>query len=344
MATETVSKAERVAQLSNVGTALINYAHSASFAAVAAQAFAENGWFSEASVRLAWQQIAAQLTEERLTVWTKNYTLAPAAPLTVGIVAAGNLPLVCWADVLAVLMAGHKVQIKLSSQDAVLPKTVFDIIKKAAPALASQIMVVERLANFNAVIATGGNNTGRYFEEYFGRHPHIIRKNRNSVAVLTGQESQAELAGLGADVFTFFGLGCRSVSALLVPEGYDIAHLAAAWLPYTHLADHHKYANNIDYHRAIFLMNQDKFWDMGLVLLRPDERLYSPLAVLNLISYTSAEQVHAFISQRLLQVQVVVGSTSLWPDALPFGHCQNPGLADYADNIDTLAWLESLGR
>ncbi len=339
----TLPLAERIAGLAWLGLGLQNLlADEGRFAALARQAYLASNWFTEDNVRLALEQAAAALTQERLLAWTKPYHLEPNVPKRVGLVLAGNLPLVGWADVLAVLVAGHRALIKPSGQDEVLLKAVLAELAMVAPELSAQAELVERLKEPDAVIATGGNNTARYFEAYFGRYPHIIRKNRNSVAVLTGHETDEEMAQLGADVFTYFGLGCRSVSCVLVPADYEVGRLAKAFLPFAHLVDHHKYAGNLDYHKAIFLMNLDKFYDLGVVLVREEDKLYSPLSVLNLVRYQSPADAAAWLEDRLADIQVVVGSAEIYRGALPLGSSQRPGLADYADGIDTLAWLDGL--
>lgn len=339
---DTLSLDQRIVGLAALGSRIRPLLASSEFDTIAQRTLLENGWFTAENVRLALSETAAHLTEEKLRAWTAPYTLEPAQPKRIGLILAGNLPLVGWADLLAVLIAGHHALVKLSSQDHMLMKALLQLLEEVSPALAARVHLVDRLEGQEAVIATGGNNSARYFEAYFGKYPHIIRKNRNSLALLNGTESEEELQGLGADVFTYFGLGCRSVSAVLVPEGYEVGRLAKAWLPFAELVNHHKYANNLDYHRAIFLMNLDKFYDMGVLLLRDEEKLYSPLAVLNLIRYSSPEQAQAWIREREQDIQVVVGDKAIWPAALPLGQAQRPTLTDYADGVDTLAWLSTL--
>jgi hypothetical protein len=331
--------AQRIEGFSALGIAITRLLSSDRFVDIAREAYLHNNWFTEPNVRLTLQEIAAQLTGKSLKQWLQPYHIIDHAPKTVGIIAAGNLPLVCFADILAVLITGHKAIVKLSSQDEVLPKMLKSELETVAPELAENLVFVDRLENFDAVIATGGNNSARYFHAYFGKYPHIIRRNRNSVAVLTGQETDEELVGLGQDVCLYFGLGCRSVSCLLVPEGFDIAPLAKAWLPYAYMVDHHKYANNLDYHKAIYLLNRDTFFDMGVVLLREENRLYSALAVLNMVYYKTEEVATHWLESHSDDIQVVVGSKKIWADALPFGEAQHPTLTDYADGVDTIAWL-----
>lgn len=339
---DTLSLDQRIAGLAALGSRISAILASPEFDALAHRTLLENGWFTANNVRLALSETAANLTETKLRAWVAPYQLQPAASKKVGLILAGNLPLVGWSDLLAVLISGHQALVKLSSQDQVLLKALLSILREVAPDLVEQVHLVDRLEGQEAVIATGGNNSARYFEAYFGKYPHIIRKNRNSLAILTGDESEKELQGLGADVFTYFGLGCRSVSAVLLPEDYEVGRLAKAWLPYADLVNHHKYANNLDYHRAIFLMNLDKFYDMGVLLLREEQKLYSPLAVLNLIRYSSPDQAQAWIQEREADIQVVVGDKAIWPAALPLGQAQRPTLTDYADGVDTLAWLAAL--
>jgi hypothetical protein len=180
------------------------------------------------------------------------------------------------------------------------------------------------------VIATGSDNTARYFEYYFRTKPHIIRKNRSSIAVLTGNETDDQLIALGKDVFSYFGLGCRNVSKLVVPEGYDFTRPLRLWEVYHDVSNHHKYVNNYDYNKSILLINGTHHFDNGFALLTPNEALVSPISVLYYA--TSADLASD-------KIQCIVGSGANY---IPFGTTQEPTLTDYADNVDTLKFLTGL--
>ncbi len=304
-----------------------------------------NAWFTPESVTQAVQAIAARLTEGSLTAWLAKYNLPAAnAPKTVGLILAGNIPLVGFHDVLCTLAAGHRAQIKASAGDVRLILYVLNEIKRINPQLGSRYEVVNRLENFDAVIATGSNNTSRYFDYYFGKVPNIIRKNRNSVALLTGTESTEQLTALGHDIFDYYGLGCRNVSKLMVLEGYDFNHFFEA-IEYLHpVGNHHKYHNNYDYNKAIFLVNREPHLDNGFLLLKKDERLTSALAVLHYEEYETLDDAANSLRQQADQIQCMVTQAGI--DApvqtVDFGCSQQPGLADYADGIDTLDFLLKL--
>jgi hypothetical protein len=362
--------ADRIEALAGLGERLRNeLANKEEIEPVLDLSYQHNPWFTPPNQRQAIAALATQLTVPNLQQWVAPYLpLEPTIPRKVAIIMAGNLPLVGFTDVLAVLISGHQAELKLSIQDTILLPWVLAQLALVSPALAARCTTVERVITPDAVIATGSNNTARYFEQYFGKYPNIIRHNRNSVALVTGHESEQDIVGLASDIFSYFGLGCRSVSALLVPDTFRLETLAPAFAPYAYLADHHKYRNNLDYHRAIFLMNLDTFQDMGLILIREyttlNAPLYSPLAVLNLIRYTTLEQAYDWLALHTNDLQIVVGNAeatpfvstdSAQPDTkeqlakskanlklVSFGHSQMPTLADYPDGADTLAFLSAL--
>lgn len=281
------------------------------------------------------------LAPELVREWLDRYPDPVEKPKIIGLVMAGNLPLVGFHDLICIIAAGHQALIKTSSQDEVLPLHFVQAWMLACPFLEGRLQFTAQLKGFNGVIATGSSNTSRYFDYYFGRYPSILRKNRSSVAILTGGESDEQLKALADDVLLYFGFGCRSVSSLLVPEGYDLNLLFKAFSVYDHLSQHHKFANNLDYHRALFLLNKEEFFDLGTILLRPADSLHSPGAVLNLIYYSSLENALEWVRDRQEEIQVIVSGNG--PDgAVPFGQAQMPGIADYADGIDTMAFLHAL--
>lgn len=304
-----------------------------------------NAWFTPESVARAIDALAGQLSLQHLTAWLGNYQLpAAGAPKTVGLILAGNIPLVGFHDVMCTLAAGHKAKIKFSSQDSRLITYLLKKLSGIDAELAGRYVITERLENFDAVIATGSNNTSRYFEYYFGKVPHIIRKNRNSVALLTGYETAAQLSSLGNDIFDYFGLGCRNVSKLMVPQGYNFNFFFESIEHFSPVGNHHKYHNNYDYNKAIYLVNRDKHLDNGFLLLKEDERLASPLAVLYYEEYTNLQQANDKLTQLADQIQCVVTTADIEAPVatVDFGCSQQPGLADYADGIDTLDFLLKL--
>lgn len=306
----------------------------------------QNAWFTPDNTRKAITSIGRMLNRPDLEQW-----LAPAAvpeensnPKSVGLVLAGNIPMVGFHDILCVLASGNKALIKLSSQDQKLIPFILNKLIDLEPGFAERFEFIERLTGFDAVIATGSGNTSRYFEYYFKSVPHIIRKNRNSIAVLDGTETEAELKALGHDIFDYFGLGCRNVSKLYVPEGYDFKAFFEAIEEFQPVSDHHKYNNNYDYNKSIFLVNLDKHLDNGFLLLKKDERIASPLAVLYYEEYVSLTALVPALQPLDQQVQCMVSKVKL-PLDIPqfaFGQTQEPGLWDYADRVDTMAFLRNL--
>jgi len=301
-----------------------------------------NAWFTEEEVNKSVKALAEMLNETDLEEWFKNITLA-AAPKKVGLILAGNIPLVGFHDVMCVLATGNIAQIKLSSSDNKLLPFVLHQLCVILPDLKNHIIYVERLKDFEAVIATGSNNTSRYFEYYFGKVPNIIRKNRNSVAVLTGEESEEEIAALGHDILDYFGMGCRSISKIYIPENYEIKNFFEPLEQYQDIINHFKYNNNYDYNKSIYLVNQQKHYDNGFLLLKKDEGLSSPLAVLYYETYENVNDVMEKLKQQHEQIQCVVGNISNKDlQSLKFGQSQHPKLWDYADNVDTIEFLKGL--
>ncbi len=303
-----------------------------------------NAWFTPESVEQAVIAAGSSLTENTLTQWLDKYHFSNSTPKKIGLILAGNIPLVGFHDVLCVLISGNIALIKASSQDARLIKYVLQLLVDLDSSFAEQIQFVERLEGFDAVIATGSNNTSRYFEYYFGKVPHIIRKNRNSLALLTGNETAEELNQLGKDIFAYYGLGCRNVSKLMVPAGYNFVPFFEAIESYNDVIHHHKYNNNYDYNKSIYLVNSDKHFDNGFLLLKKDERLASPLAVLFYEEYVDLAAAQTKLAEQADQIQCIVSGTDLQVpnQVVPFGQSQQPALWDYADGIDTMEFLSNL--
>ena len=299
-----------------------------------------NPWFTKESIASALNAWSKQLTHEILAAWLSPYKLKEVvSQKKVLIIMAGNIPLVGFHDFLTVLISGHKVVVKMSSTDNVLLKVLINKLIRIAPEFKESIAFIEEVKNrkFDGVIATGSDNTAQYFEHYFKGAKKIIRKNRRSVAVLDGSESKAELAGLAHDVFAYFGLGCRNVSKLFLPKGFDLDNLFKAFYPYSYVVEHKKYGNNYDYNKAIFLMGSNKLIENGFLLMKEDKSFLSPVAMLYYEFYNDMHIVEQFVEANAEQLQCVVSKNDI-----PFGHTQKPNLWDYADGVDTVEFLRGL--
>jgi len=253
---------------------------------------------------------------------------------------AGNIPLVGFHDWLCVFVTGNRAKVKLSDKDRrLLPVLVNKLGEWSHQSREQTIFIgdTDKLTGFDAVIATGSNNTARYFEQYFGKYPHIFRSNRTSLAVLKGDETPEELRLLGNDIFHYFGLGCRNVSHIMVPEGFDLNRIFEAVYPFGEIIHHHKYANNYDYNRAVFLLNQVPFLDNHFVMLRESSDLFSPLAVVHYQYYRSGTEIYEYLTLNESKIQAIIGK-----GFIPFGQAQCPTLADYADGVDTMEFLTRL--
>jgi hypothetical protein len=304
---------------------------------VIAQQSSVNGWFTADNVRFALEAIALELTKENLRKWTEAYpTLKEeSAAQKVGLIFAGNIPMAGFHDFLSVLISGNKVLAKTSSKDPDLIPFLAEILNDINPEFREMVEFTSGTMNgFDSIIATGSNNSSRYFEYYFGQYPNIIRKNRNSIAIIDGCETSEELESLGKDIFTYFGLGCRNVSKVYIPEGYDPVELAAHWTNYSDVVMHSKYANNYDYNKAIYMINRQKFHDAGFLLLREENKLVSPVSVLHYEFYSSPETLREQTGLLKDSIQCIISR-----DDTPFGHSQMPHLWDYADGTDTLEFL-----
>lgn len=296
-----------------------------------------NGWFTEESVKNALEGIAFMLEEQKLKEWTSKYELKNEVPKIVGIVMAGNIPLVGFHDLLCVLLSGHFVAIKPSSDDEILTRTLVEWILEVEPRFKKNIEIRERLNNVDAVIATGSDNTARYFEYYFRNIPNIIRKNRTSVAVLNGKETKEDIQNLGLDIFSYFGLGCRNVSKVFTPKGFDLRDTFPHLEQFNWVGNHHKYRNNYDYHKSIYLVNQTPHLDTGFLLSVSTDELVSPISVLFHQEYESLDSLNVILESKKDKIQCIVGE-----GFIPFGKAQRPELWDYADNMDVFDFLSSL--
>jgi hypothetical protein len=298
-----------------------------------------NGWYTPENVYFSIQSWASALTEENFEKWLSAYNLNDVKPKTVGLILAGNIPLVGFHDFLSVLISGHNVLIKTSSNDQFLLPFLANYLIAIEPELANKITFIEgKLENFDAVIATGSDNTARYFEYYFKDKPSIIRKNRNSVAVLNGDETKEQLIALGEDIFRYFGLGCRNVSKLFVPKGYSFNAFFEAVFEYQDIIHYEKYANNYDYNKAVFLMSNFKLLDNGFLTIKEDSSYASPISSVFYEYYESIEDLQNRLESENEKIQCIV-SNNLVENSIEFGQTQKPNLWDYADNVNTITFL-----
>jgi hypothetical protein len=305
---------------------------------VKANATAHNGWFIPGFIDLAVQNICtAFLDAGKLTTWANHYHLDDNINgKNIGLVMAGNMPLVGFHDFLCVFVSGHTQTIKLSGKDDVLLKHIVQKLYSWDISVQNYISFAEMLKGCDAYIATGSNNSARYFEQYFAKYPSIIRRNRTSAAILNGKETEEELDKLSDDIHLFFGLGCRNVTKIFVPAAYDFVPLLKAFDKYKYFADHHKYKNNYDYQLSIALMNNIYYMTNESTLLIESEEIFSAISQLNYSFYDNAEKVTALLKNNP-DVQCIVGQQHI-----PFGQAQQPGLFDYADGVDTMQFLLTL--
>ena len=295
-----------------------------------------NPWFTDEHIEIAVKNIAdGFLDREKLNAWISNYSI-PTESHKIGIVMAGNIPLVGFHDFLCGFISGHDLYLKLSSKDEVLIKHLIGKIVEWHPEAEEKIHIADTLKNCDAYIATGSNNTARYFEQYFAKYPHIIRRNRTSVAILEGNESDEELQNLAKDVFSYYGLGCRNVTQVCIPEGYDLNRLLEAFKTNDEYMLHHKYKNNYDYHLALYLLNKIPYETNGSLLMVENNRTFSAVSVLHYRYYKNINDVIQEL-EHSRDIQTIVGRS-----LTPFGTSQTPSLNDYADRVDTMKFLCSL--
>lgn len=346
-AKKTLTLKERLDSLIELGQYLREGADDA-LQAVNQRAYEENRWFTEGNIRTALEALASLLEKPALTAWASAYPCerAPGTDKTVGLVMAGNIPLVGFHDWLSVFVAGHRSKVKLSEKDKRLLPFLIHKMGEWAPESEGYTYFLpdgDVMGAMDAVIATGSNNTARYFEAYFKKYPHIIRKNRNGVAVIDGSETPEELHLLGKDIFTYFGLGCRNVSKIYIPADYDPNTLLEGLRAWRDMAYHDKYKNNFDYGFTLFILNQTPFLYNECLLLREDPSLHARIASVHLERYTSASGLESRLREEWDDIQVLVANKPV--SGLPtvgFGQSQRPGLFDYADGVDTLAFLTRL--
>ena len=326
---------ERIKSFSELGNRLKSLTED-DINGLAQKAGNQNAWFTTRSVKKAFNGIAKFLDQAVLTKWLSNYELETISSRKIGVIAAGNIPLVGFHDVMCVLLSGHKLNLKMSSDDGVLMNYVLDELCVINAEWKNEIEVIERLNDAEAFIATGSDNSARYFKYYFKDRPNIIRANRTSVAVLDGTEINKELSDLGNDIFEYYGLGCRNVSKVFVPEEYDFKVLLDALNDFEWVGDHHKYRNNYDYNKSIYLVNKEPHLDSGFLLMRESDQLVSPISVLFHETYQNQNELDQKLKSNKEKIQCTVGH-----DHVPFGQAQMPEVWDYADGVDTLEFLTS---
>jgi len=305
-----------------------------------------NGWFTPENVAYVIDSLGQALRQSNIEKWVNKYpkkTFDKTVPTTVAVVMAGNIPMVGFHDYLCVMISGHRFLGKLSSGDNQLLPLIHKILQKIEPGFKGRAEFTDtKIENFDAVIATGSSNTARYFEYYFKKYPHIIRKNRNGIAVLSGNESIEELSLLGEDIFRYYGLGCRNVSKIYAPENYSFDKFFQAIEKFKSVINHHKYANNYDYNKSIYLVNSTPHLDNGFLLLTEQESIPSPISVMHYETYQNIEILSNKLKTLSEDIQCAVSVDKTLPKAIFPGESQMPQLWDYADNVDTVEFLQNI--
>ena len=299
-----------------------------------------NPWFTDENISLSLSSVSKMLNEEALIDWTSKYDFKPTLnEKKVFIIMAGNLPLVGFHDFLSVLISGNVAVVKLSSKDNILPRILIELMISIDSRISEFINIVDNIIDLNvdAVIATGSDNSSKYFDYYFKGFKSIIRKNRRSIAILDGSEAESQLESLADDVFSYFGLGCRSVSKVYIPVDYDLNKLFKSFFKYNPIINHIKYANNYDYNKTIYLMNKEKLLDNGFVIFKEDRSIQSPVATIFYEYYSSRDNLNNYIKSNRNLFQCIVSNKDI-----PFGQSQFPKLTDYADQKDTIEFLLSI--
>jgi len=302
--------------------------------------FIYNTWFTKENTNQALQNIANEfLNKEKLENWLTSYDLqlTPKNSFTIAIVAAGNIPMVAFHDILCVLISGNKLQLKLSEKDKFLLPFILEKLVEFEPNFKDKVSIQFKLENFDAIIATGSNNTAKHFEFYFNKYKNIIRRNRNSIGILSGNETLEDIENLGNDIFDYFGLGCRNVSKIFVPKDFELIGLKDGLSKHINVNQHNQYMNNLDYQRTLYLMNQTPLIDIDFINIVENKSLHSPISCLHVERYESIDDVNNFIIDEHENIQCIVGK-----DYLDFGKSQQPTLSDYADNVDTMKFILSI--
>ncbi|MEX6625480.1 acyl-CoA reductase [Tenacibaculum salmonis] len=301
-----------------------------------------NKWFTNENLLFAIESWTKALSEENIQKWISKENLGTNNPKKVAIIMAGNIPLVGFHDFLSVLISGHSALVKQSSNDKHLLPFLAKYLEYVEPQLKGKITFTEeKLTDFDAVIATGSNNTARYFEYYFKNKPSIIRKSRNSAAVLTGKETKEDFENLSDDIFRYFGLGCRSVSKLFVPRNYDFESFFKGMYNKHEIINNAKYANNYDYNKTVYLMSEFDILENGFLMIKEDESYTSPIATIFYEYYDNAEDLKIKLWEEREKIQCIVANNFI-ENEISFGQTQHPELWDYADGVNTLTFLSEI--
>ena len=316
------------------------------------KAGAENPWFTEKNILTALEQWVLALKPENVNKWTSKYINElnkTPGELTIAVVNAGNIPFVGLHDLLTVILCGHYYSGKNATGDSFLLPYISELLCEAEPSLRERIRFVPRLDAFDAVIATGNNNSARYFKYYFGKYPHIIRRNRNGAGILTANESKLQLQAFGKDMFSYFGLGCRNISKLYVPAGYNFNNFFEAMEDYKEIMSHNKYMNNFEYNNSVFLLKQIPFLQNGFLIVRKENQIASPVSVLHYEEYSEESSLIKTLTNNIQELQCIVSDENILKEnkqleniRVDFGMSQSPALWEYADGVDTVAFLTSL--
>lgn len=342
---------KRIKAMAGLGSQMNSRAEAGdeAFEVLCRQAYLKNNWFTRGNIEQALLAWAGQLTEEKITNWLSEYSIVnETTEKRVGVINAGNIPLVGLHDMVSVLLCGHRYTGKNSSEDNLLLPYFASLLEEIEPGFKERIEFVDRLTEFDAVIATGSNNSARYFESYFAKVPHIIRKNRSAVAVLTGNERSGDFGKLGMDIFQYFGMGCRNVSKMFVPKGYDFKNFFEGIYEFNDVMQHSKYMNNFDYNNAMLLMKLVPFLQNGFLIIHEDDRVASPIAVVHYEMYADKNELVKKLDAAEDQIQCLVTNekldlkSALKTRQVGFGKAQSPALNEYADGVDTIAFLSSL--
>ena len=329
---------ERISLFSSLGE-LIKNSLDAKFEEKINQAIQLNPWFTKHHIKTSFDSISQMIEEENLVNWIGSYNLSETKSKDVLIITAGNIPIVGFHDLLCVLISGHKAILKISSKDNILMKYIIELLISIDSRIADYIIIVDDVvkSKYDALIATGSDNSSKYFNYYFKDYKSIIRKNRRSVAILNGEETEEDLKQLAKDIFLYFGLGCRNVSKLYLPSGYDTDKLFNAFFDYKDVINHLKYSNNYDYNKTVYLMNSEKLLDNGFVLLKEDKSIQSPVATVFFEYYNNRSELNDFIEENKVLFQCIVSK-----DDIEFGQTQFPKINDYSDQVDTIEFLLSI--
>ena len=329
---------ERISLFSSLGE-LIKNSLDAKFEEKINQAIQLNPWFTKHHIKTSFDSISQMIEEENLVNWIGSYNLSETKSKDVLIITAGNIPIVGFHDLLCVLISGHKAILKISSKDNILMKYIIELLISIDSRIADYIVIVDDIVKnkYDALIATGTDNSSKYFNYYFKDYKSIIRKNRRSVAILNGEETGEDLKQLAKDIFLYFGLGCRNVSKLYLPSGYNTDRLFNAFFDYKDVINHLKYSNNYDYNKTVYLMNSEKLLDNGFVLLKEDKSIQSPVATVFFEYYNNRSELNDFIEENKVLFQCIVSK-----DDIEFGQTQFPKINDYSDQVDTIEFLLSI--